>query len=197
MSMIIAPDGGTEDDVLTWGPNNQYTWGPPGGTSAGVTGITDGTNTATGTVKFVGSGGAAVSVSGDTVTVEAGSGGGGGSSSGSSLQNLNYVNGASGSVQMADPTASPYYTWNWYVMSGDLTIQAPPLSGGPTVGVTTCSLWVDQPASEDYTVTFASSPPIRWVGGQAPTFPASSSRLWVSLSCDGTDWNGLMVAQSY
>lgn len=122
--------------------------------------------------------------------------GGGGSGSVNPVQALNYVSSASGSVQMANPATSPYETWNWFVLTGNVIIQAPALTAA-SVGIATCSLWIDQTGSNTYTVTWNGSPSIRWPGGTAPTQPGGGQRLWCSFACDGTEWCGLEVVAAF
>lgn len=112
----------------------------------------------------------------------------GGGGSGEPLT-FNTVSSASGSYTLASPTTAQV---NWYTMSGDITLTMPALAQGDNF-----ILWVDQPSGGAYTLTFATSPAIRWVGGTAATQPGSAQRLYIQGLCDGTDWCLLIVANAF
>jgi hypothetical protein len=118
-------------------------------------------------------------------------GGGGGGGGGAGTLNVNKVSAATGALTIPDPTTGSFYGLNWYVMTGSITLTAPPLNLGANF-----LLWVDQTGSNTFTVTFASSPAFRWVGG-IPTAPGGGLRLWASCLCDGATWSALPVTPGY
>jgi hypothetical protein len=102
---------------------------------------------------------------------------------------FNTVPSASGALTLANPTTAQI---NWYTLSGNVTLTMPTLAAGDW-----CWLWVDQQVGGVDTLSFSASPPIRWVGGTAPTQPGSGQRLLVGFQCDGVNWLGTIISNGF
>ena len=81
------------------------------------------------------------------------------------------------------------------------TVQIITLTGNATITMPTATsgksfiMFLKQDATGSRTVTWST---VKWAGGTAPTITSTASRQDIlSFFADGTNWNGVVVAQNY
>lgn len=116
--------------------------------------------------------------------------------SGASNNNVDniYTNAAfTGTVNMQDPTVSPYYEIDHLTLTGNGTVNmiAPSLGAGAEK-----QFWIDQTGSNNYSLSWTGTA-IRWSQGVAASAPTGGQRLWVAGVYDGSQWNMSIVSIGY